>query len=251
MQKPALLLAVIFSATLSQAQIKIAIVGGGHSSTIKESNDLPGWDSLSNNYKGRTGFHFGFIADLKLGEFPLHFQPGVIYYNKGRKYSGVWDTTIVEVDTVYTTVYTDIRRQFLNYIDIPLNIVYKLNAGKRAKFMLGAGPYLSFFYNGKEKREQNTLNVDNSFISEETKDLPVGNKRGQYKTFDYGINALAGIEIGRVFLTLNYNRGLGEFFSPKDYESNLKHQVVGGTLGIFIGRPVEAEKKIKDKDKDG
>jgi len=43
---------------------------------------------------------------------------------------------------------------------------------------------------------------------------------------------------------------LGDFYTPVD-GGHLKHQVIGGTLGIYIGKPVAIEHAIKDKDKDG
>jgi outer membrane protein OmpA-like peptidoglycan-associated protein len=68
---------------------------------------------------------------------------------------------------------------------------------------------------------------------------------------NYGVNALAGVEIGRVFITANYSRGINDFYHPVGYTGTFKHQVIGGTLGIFLGKPVKTEKQPKDKDKDG
>jgi len=133
-------------------------------------------------------------------------------------------------------------------MDLPVNIVMKFSLGKKAKLMLGGGPYASFFFNGKETTE--ILYNNGNFENNVDDDLPVGTKTGQYKTFDYGVNALAGFEIGHVFLTANYSRGFGDFYTPT-YDGHLNHQVIGGTLGIFIGRPENSAKKIKDKDSDG
>ena len=41
----------------------------------------------------------------------------------------------------------------INYIDIPLNLVFKIPIGGKKKFFIGGGPYVSFFYNGFEKTE--------------------------------------------------------------------------------------------------
>jgi OmpA-OmpF porin, OOP family len=79
----------------------------------------------------------------------------------------------------------------------------------------------------------------------------VGSGPGKYSIFNYGVNGLAGIEFGRVFLSFNYNRGLNNFYEPKDYSGSYKHEQMGGTLGIYLGKPVELPKKVKDKDKDG
>jgi hypothetical protein len=138
------LLIVLFFALNTDAQFRVALAGGVNSSSVKETNDLPGWDSIRHNYSSRTGMHFGFIADLRLApESKFYFQPGVFFYNKGRKYESPYDST--------ATIQTYSSSQFINYMDMPLNFVFKAPLGKKAKFMFGAGPYISFFYNGAEK----------------------------------------------------------------------------------------------------
>jgi OOP family OmpA-OmpF porin len=242
MKKSGLTLLIVFLAvSLTHAQFRVAIAGGAHSSSVNEKNDLPGWDSISNNYASRTGFHLGFIGDLRFSPKSIFYlQPGVIFYNKGRKYEAPYDSTGL--------VRTFSASQYINYMDLPLNIVMKFALGKKSKLMLGGGPYVSFFFNGKETSE--TLYSNGNFDNTTDDDLPVGTKSGQYKTFDYGVNALAGFEIGHLFLTANYSRGFGDFYTP-NYSGHLNHQVIGGTLGIYIGRPENGEQKIRDKDNDG
>jgi outer membrane protein OmpA-like peptidoglycan-associated protein len=255
MKRILLLVSFCFSVFLSKAQLRIAILGGAHQSKILEENNIPGWDTLQNNYSGRTGVHIGFMADLRFSESSnFFFQPGVSFYTKGRKFSSpVKDTTVVFTrpllpDSSVNSIYIEDRKQFLNYIDIPLNIVYKLKLGRKSSFMVGAGPYVSFFYNGFERTDMTIVDV--SLKTEENKDLPVGKGSGQYSTLDFGINGLAGFEFGRVFLTANYSRGLKDFYEPGDYTAtNYKHQVMGGTIGIYLGKPVE--QKPKDSDGDG
>ena len=248
-------ISTFFIVLFSQAQLKVAIVGGGHQSKIIEENNLPGWDTLQKNYSGRTGVHLGFMADLRLSEKSnFYFQPGVLFYNKGRKYqSPSQDTSVIfrrsfgQPDSVVNTRYFQSRKQFINYIDLPLNLVYKLRLGKKASFMLGAGPYVSFFYNGFHR--QDDIVVDVKLTSEENKDLPVGKGSGKYSILDYGVNGLAGFEFGRVFLTANYSRGLNDFYQPESYEaSQFRHELMGATLGIFLGKPVILTEPDKDKD---
>ncbi|MES1220258.1 MAG: OmpA family protein [Bacteroidota bacterium] len=235
---------LILSYSFSAAQIRMGILAGPQSSSVIETNNLPDWNDYKDGFKSRTGFHAGFIADIPFSATSkLYFQPGVIYSNKGRKFSQDFDTT-----DFLSRKRLD-SSQFVNYIDIPLNLVLKFPLGKKLKFIVGAGPYLSFFFNGKEKNEVSYLNGD--FTNFENKDLPVGNGAGKYKTFDYGLNGLAGLEIGRVFLTANYSRGLGNFYKPSGYTGTFKHQVIGGTLGVFFGKQPKVEEKVKDKDKDG
>ena len=76
--KKHLLFAVILltSTQISFTQLRLALAGGGHTSTINETNNLPGWSA--GDYSNRSGAHFGFIADLQLGpKSKFYAQPGV------------------------------------------------------------------------------------------------------------------------------------------------------------------------------
>jgi len=240
---------------ISNAQLRIAIAGGAHSSTIVETNELPNWSEIESSYSNRTGAHFGFIADLQLGvKSKFYAQPGVMLYNKGRKFYSNYDTSVYNYfysnyDTsVYNHFFSIDAKQFINYIDIPLNLVYKIPLGGKTKFFLGGGPYLSFFYNGLEKKE--TYLKTGKFENEENTDLPVGDGPGKYKTFDLGVNGTAGIEFGGLFIAGNFSRGLTDMYTA-NYDGSFKNQVYGVTLGIFIGKPVSLEDKPKDTDNDG
>jgi outer membrane protein OmpA-like peptidoglycan-associated protein len=226
------------------AQLRIAVAGGVHQSAIDEDRDL-------SNYSKRTGVHLGFIADLQVRQGSgFYFQPGILYYNKGRKYLEQFDTSVSNIVEIS-------RKEFLNTVDMPINLVYKFKLGEKIKFTLGAGPYFSFFFNGKlEKRtiSKDTIDFEDKLLynTETIEDIPVGDGPGKYRSLDLGVNALAGIESGKVFLTANYSRGLTDIFEPTDYVgSGYNHEVIGITLGIYLGKPVQPEKKVADKDKDG
>lgn len=251
MKKTLLVLLLSASGLFAVAQVRVAMLGGGQQSFVIEENNLPGWSDTKSLFTPRTGIHAGFIADIALGSKSNFFlQPGVIFYNKGRKFSQDFDTSLSSLMNIKKT-------EFVNYVDIPFNLVYKFKLGKKAKFIIGGGPYTNVFFTGKLKTE--TLNVSSSpagtqllLTTDENNDPPVGDGPGKYKIFGYGVNGLAGFEFGRVFITGNYSRGLDNFFKPVDYDaSSYKHQVIGTTLGIFLGKPVITEKKPSDKDKDG
>ena len=72
-----ILLMVLFFASHAYAQFRVALAGGINSSSVKETNELPGWDSIRHNYSPRTGAHFGFTADLRLSpesKFYFHLR---------------------------------------------------------------------------------------------------------------------------------------------------------------------------------
>lgn len=236
-----LLFALLTGTSQSRAQVRVAVLAGGHYSDVIEENNLPNWNDIKSGYEGRIGFHTGFLADIPFSpRSKIFFQPGVIYYNKGRKFSQRFDPPV-------GTVISQKNTQYINYIDIPLNLVLKM--GKKTKFIIGGGPFGSFFFSGKETSQT----VQNNGVTDldENEDLSVGNQPGQYRTYNYGVNGLLGLEFRGFFITANYSRGLNDFYESTSYTGSFRHQVIGGTLGVFLGKPVKLEKKITDKDKDG
>lgn len=256
MKKSLPLLALLFICTAgSQAQVRIALSAGGHQSTVEESNQLPNWNTIKNYYSARTGVHAGIMADIPFGKKgTVTLQPGVYFYQKGRKYFYTQDSTLIFTrpplpDSVFNTTYNEHRKQFINYIDIPLNLVFKINFSKKFKFIFGGGPRVSFFYYGIESKEKEV--VDISYSKKENNDLPVGKKPGQYDVIHYGVGGLAGFEIGRVTLTADYHKSLTDFYQSPDYSGGFKHVVMGGTLSVFLGKQKAEAPKVKDKDNDG
>jgi OmpA-OmpF porin, OOP family len=256
MKKFVAILFLSFLFGITNAQIRLAIAGGAQNSSVREENNLPGWDTLRNNYSSRTGFHIGFVADMPFSSRSvLSFQPSIMFTNKGRKFAATYDTSVSAISKM-NALY------FMNYMEMSLNLALKIPIGKKSKIILGAGPYASFLYNGREKTE--TLFKNGSFTSDENKDLEIGTAAGQYNNFDYGVNGLFGFEFGRIFLTGNYSYGMKDFYKANTYEGTFRHQVIGGTLGIYLGRSrydpkikatekekVSEKNAIKDTDKDG
>ncbi len=61
-----LLLPVLISATLP-AQIRLAALGGIHSSNLIEKNSIPGYDTAMGKYfSPNTGFELGVLAEIPL-----------------------------------------------------------------------------------------------------------------------------------------------------------------------------------------
>jgi len=253
MKRILLLLTIpLLCSALLHAQMRIGILGGFQQSEIRETNDLPNWEELKAGYSKRSGIHLGFLADIPLSEKSnFFFQPAVILSQKGRKYSFARDSTVVYPrpvlgDSIVDTYYSEARKQHLNYIDIPFNLVYKFKLSKKTSFMLGAGPYLSFFFNGSDKTDKYVVGV--SYKPEEEQ-IEVGSGDGKYKLLDWGVNGLAGFEFGRVFLTANYSRDMSNAYQPSGYNaSEFKHSVMGIRLGVFLGKPILPEPKDSDKD---
>ena len=230
------------SVSTTQAQLRVAIEGGAHLASVP-ANSNPGWDTINYRYGTRTGYHFGILADLAFSTASkFHLQSGMNFSNKGRKFSYIYDTTSSTISKVEAL-------QYVNYMELPLNLVFKVKLGKKTKMMIGGGPYAAFLYSGKERKE--TYHTDGSIDVIENKDLKVAPTKNLYSNFEYGVNGLFGFEFGRVFLTANYSRGLSDFYKPANYTAEFRHEVMGGTLGIFLTNPSKKSTKQKDSDKDG
>jgi len=229
----------------ANSQMRLGILGGPHSSSVIEKNDIPDWDNgVKPFYSSRSGFNLGLIGEIPLGlSKQFYFQPGLFYMSKGRKYQRYYDTARINTDTLFrnTTFYT-------NYIDIPLNLVVKVPLSRKSNFMVSAGPYLSFFYNGKVT-DETRVSVNDTAVhyTKNESVMQVGKNTDMAHTFDFGINARAGFEFGNLLLTAFISQGLTNFYNPS-YNATFKHKVVGASVGFWLNkRPVVTN----DRDGDG
>ena len=231
-----------FSST--KAQLRLSLIGGPASASVVETNSIPNWETTTKpNYKSKTGIQLGFLAEVPLDKKNrFFFMPGALYTQKGRKYAQTNDAaTAQSTDTLTfnTTLNT-------NYIEIPLNLGVKLPLGKKVKFFASVGPYLSFFYNGTYVTEKRAFS--NNKFTKNTNNLEVGKEENKVTTFDFGLGGRAGFDFGGVYLSAFASRGVSDFYRAA-YDGSFKHQVVGGSLGIWLNRTTP--KPPKDSDKDG
>jgi OOP family OmpA-OmpF porin len=237
----ALLFCCLILVINGKAQLRTAIAGGAQMASVP-GNSSPQWDTLNHNYTSRAGFHFGLIAEAPFFKSNnLYFRTGMIYSNKGRKFSSTFDTS--------SAVSSIKGRQFVNYMEIPINIVYKKDIGKKTKFVIGGGPYVSFLFSGRET--MNTIYSNGVVDRNENTSLKIPRSQGKYKNVDAGVNAFAGAEFGRLFVNANFSKGLSEFYQTYNNTGSFKHQVVGVTVGFFLSSEKRRDAKHRDRDKDG
>lgn len=219
----------------AHSQMRFGILGGPSSSSVIEKNFIPGWETTEKPYyTKRSGLNIGVIGEIPLGySNKAFFQPAILFMNKGRKYQRLYDTTAVKTDTLFhsTTFYT-------NYIDVPLNITLKLRMGKKSSFLISAGPYLSFFYSGKQTSETRVAVNDTAIhYTQDESDIQVGKNDNKVGTFDFGLNGRVGFELGNVLLTGFISQGLVNFYNAP-YKGTFKHQVIGGSIGLWLNKKV-------------
>jgi hypothetical protein len=102
------------------------------------------------------------------------------------------------------------------YLELPINAVAKIPLGNiydRCNIILGGGPYVAMGVAGKNRMNGNYLGrsfstTENLNFSNDDQPVNSTNYYGEFKKFDVGINALAGIEYHWFTFNLNYGYGV-------------------------------------------
>jgi OOP family OmpA-OmpF porin len=236
--------------TYLPAQIRLAALGGIQSSSFIEKNSIPGYDTSKGNYfSPNTGFELGVLAEIPIGKYNLFLQPGILYSSKGNQFQKFYDSTVYQSDTLYNQYTLN-----LNYVEIPLYLTWKISLSKDQKnhFFLSAGPYFAFIYGASQSYQNRVLqyNSSNYIYQSGTEDLPVGIGPQKYKTYDIGIDAKAGFELGNVLISAYFSRGLTNAYTAL-YPSTFHNQVFGASFGIWLNNRKPVPQPVKDSDNDG
>ncbi len=227
---------LIFSIHQTFAQVKFGIKAGGNVCNMKIDIDNDIGDEPET--KAKMGFHIGLITDIPLLENTLSLQPALLYSNKG--YS-------LDVEKILDDVYDDIgmdmddyegyARINYNYIELPINLVYK-NRG----FQVSAGPYFAIGISGSYKHDFSfeldgeDFDSDDYYDEDSYKLQPVFGKVDDdmyedslddedvwdlYRAFDFGLNLGIGYQVKSILFNVGYSFGLGNLtpkYDADDYD---------------------------------
>jgi hypothetical protein len=217
-----LLMIFVLSGSLAIAQstgkMSFAILGGVNLQNLNGKD--AGGDKLTNDMI--IGYHAGVNVQIPIAP-QFYFQPGLMFTIKGAKNS----------NTLMGTTYTSTTK--LNYIELPLNLVYKAQLGG-GYFMLGFGPYVGYGFGGKVVTEGGSVSNDRKIKFKnvvETGDDPT---IPYFKALDVGGNIFAGYEMaGGIFLQLDTQLGMinisPEYKILSDDKSSVKNTGFGLSLG--------------------
>ena len=183
----------IFFVSVSFAQVKFGVTAGLNVSNLVDK-DL--------DAKFKAGFQAGVVADMGISP-SFSIIPELLFSQRGGKY---------EIENLSTT-------ETLNYLQLPVNAAYKIDAGYGSKVLIFAGPYLGYAVSGKIK-DNNSKNIEFGSGVTETKPL------------DLGINAGIGYQFEKVFFKLQYNQGLSNLSNVSD--KSTKNQNIAVSMGYFF-----------------
>ncbi len=208
------------NAAFCQAKFGVQL-GGNVSFAQTESNED---DELSND--PRFGLVAGFVADVPMG--PLSFRPEINFIQKGFAN----DETINFLGTTYK-LNTKYR---MNYVEVPLNVVYNIEAGA-GKVFLGLGPNFAFGLSGKVKSDNGSGDKTTADIKFDGNENP-DDDNIHFKRFDFGGNLLAGYQTGMgLYFNLGFTLGLVDVLPNNvgNEDASLKNHNVNLKIGYLFG----------------
>lgn len=219
------LLVAAFVLTISILQAQSNSIGITAGSTVANMRSKVDGESVTIDSK--IGFSAGIVADLSFAK-NLRFQPMLNFTQKGAKEKTAFDG---DKETISMT---------LNYLELPLNILYKLPSGKNSIF-IGGGPSLSMGIGGKGKYTSSAYPEDNTkstikFGSNEDED--------DFKAFDAGVNVTGGVYLkGGFMVAFNYYHGLSNLFINPSGNESLRNRYFGLRIGYMLSSKTAVTKK--------
>lgn len=229
--------------TLSaQAQVKFGIKGGVNLANVSQNYE----DSDDEiNTKSRLALNLGVTVDYAISE-EVSLQSGLLFSGKGFALNLKEPYDGYEVEGIIKGY----NRLALNYIEIPVNVAYKIK-----DFQIYAGPYLAVGISGENKYDYSLTNTDgvNTYTFSDRGDYTYKPIFGEanaadfsddsepFRALDYGLNLGVGYDVGPVVVSLGYSLGLGNI-TPK-YEgstadpsdSKLSNRVLNVSVTYFLG----------------
>ena len=188
---------VILMAGYAQAQINFGVRAGLNLTNIKYSGEG------SESADMKPGFQVGVVGEINIPGL-IAIQPGIIFAQQGCKFDE-WTTA-------------------LNYIQIPVNVIYKVGLGP-AHLLLQAGPYFGYGISAKSKYDGNSEKL--KFGSGDDADI---------KAIDFGLGVGAGVQLGSIQAGIGYNFGLANLDPEGSSDFKAKNNGLALTVTYFFGK---------------
>lgn len=214
------IVAVLFSATFSFAQVSIGAKAGVYTSFIDVTEAAEG---LTQNVEGLTTPTFGLVAEIGINE-NFAFQPELLYTTKGFK---VNEGTNVNLGGFPIPAGVTASTK-INYLELPLLAKYKFG-NEGLKFNITAGPVLSYAANGQLVTRANLL-VDISPIKTDI-DLDALNYERLEVSASIGAGMTYETSNGEFFADARYIHGFSDLYNAPVVDLNLKNRGIGVTVG--------------------
>ncbi|MGN6530654.1 MAG: porin family protein [Ginsengibacter sp.] len=212
----------IFTSAKSQ---RIYVQGGVNLANISTSNS-----GSTEKAHMLTTFNAGVLVRSNIAE-PVALETGLLLDGRGSK------TESGSGANYYKATFNPL------YLELPVNLVVRLPlANATSNIFINAGPYVAMGIAGKSKVEGQLagVSINSSKNIQFTSTDPTENDQAysKLKRFDYGVNAGAGIDLGKILIKANYGLGLAKINSTQTNNSandKDKYRTWSISLGIPFG----------------
>jgi hypothetical protein len=165
----------------------------------------------ANNYGASSlaGFNAGGIVDIGFKSFSI--QPGVFFSTKGEK------NTPEGENIAYKTT--------LNYIEVPVNLLYKSTIAAKTNIHFGGGPYIAYGLSENVTANGQPYSTNNTF---------------NFKNPDYGVNFIAGLTLNHLIIDAGYGLGVANLLSQTiihesgSSDVTIKNRVISLSVGYLF-----------------
>ena len=247
MLKKSIILLFVFTAVagLINAQVRPGIKVGYNLSSVTGDylremvEDQSITSGYPGNFKMKSGFNAGLFVDCPINDV-LSIHPGLRFSMQGFQ---------DEYKTGHgTSGQKDLRKFSLYYLQIPVNVQYRMYVAEETHLLFQAGPYAGFGLFGRQTRIWRGASRELDDKNKKIKfgnDLPTQTSDEDIQRIDYGIGAGVGIEFYRFQLMVSYDLGLNKPNFNKRvssggnstvYHLDMRNHCLSVTLGVIFGR---------------
>jgi len=166
----------------------------------------------SNDKNLKTGLHIGFFSKFPITS-ALSIQPELLYSAKGIKIN-YDDSNFADGESKFN----------LNYIDIPVKLVFNLSDD----FSFHLGPYFSFLLSANVKTDAEVLDF---WDIDSVDDLDTD----RFNTFDYGLIGGLEFDLKPIVLGFSYNLGLNQIAKDNDLAYDIIGDAKNRVIQVFVG----------------
>lgn len=199
-----LIIAVLFISANATAQLsQFGVKAGVNFSNMTVDN--------SDDNTLKTGFHAGAFGRMGISE-SFSLQPELLYTTKG--FTNSYDALIAEGEAKIN----------LNYIELPINLVYHL----ARDFSFQFGPYFGYLANANVSSSNELLN----FFQIDTDD---NIDRSRFKPIDIGLTAGLDFTMQQFIFGFKYNLGLTKVAKDNVVAEQLLGDAKNTVIQVYAG----------------
>lgn len=206
--------------SFAQAPVKFGIKAGVNLATLTSSQS-----GSTNTTSSTTGYHVGAFAEFDLGGISI--QPAVLYSTKGGHDESSSSGT--SGGTSYS--FHSVEDVTLNYVEVPVNILYNIPVTGLGKVFLGGGPYVAIGLSGKDNGTATQTIGNSTTTASGNSTLTFGSNQGDVKNPDYGVNVLGGVKLeSGLMFSVGYGLGMANLSNVSG--STTKNSVFSASIGF-------------------